>query len=142
MFRRIITNAFCFTILALSSFHVLASDAQSMNRLNELANFIKYEYGVECRGKARGQRLSEGRTYTYSTTLYQGNQYYIFAAGDYSVNDLDITLYDENWNEIDKDTKTDALPVVVVSPRWSGTFHVRVKMYSGYGYSNFAICYL
>ena len=73
--------------------------------------------------------------------MYEGNTYYVFAAGDYSVDDLDIILYDENWNEIDKDTQTDALPIVEVSPRWSGTFYVRVKMYSGYGYSNFAVCY-
>lgn len=141
MLKRFITTALCGAALTMTSSSTLASDAQSMDRLRDMANFIQYEYGVDCRDRARGERLSEGQNYTYSTTLYEGNTYYVFAAGDYSVDDLDIILYDENWNEIDKDTQTDALPIVEVSPRWSGTFYVRVKMYSGYGYSNFAVCY-
>ncbi|MDM7860452.1 hypothetical protein QTP81_07575 [Alteromonas sp. ASW11-36] len=141
MLKRFITTALFAAAISMPSASVIASDAQSMERLRTLANFIQYEYGVSCRDRARGERLSQGQKYTYSTTLYEGNKYYIFAAGDYSVDDLDIILYDEDWNEIDKDTQTDALPIVEVTPRWTGTFYVRVKMYSGYGYSNFAVCY-
>lgn len=123
------------------SFTTLASDQQSMSRLNDVADYMRWEKDLSCRDKASGRRLSNGESYRYSTTLYKGNTYYIFAAGDYDVKDLDIILYDENGNKIDEDKQTDALPIVEVTPRWSGEFVVKVHMYQGYGYSNFAICY-
>ena len=141
MIKRIFTTTLCSAVALGASFSVSASDEQSMDRLRDIARYVQYEFDVDCRDKARGERLNKGETYTYSTTLYEGNDYYIFAAGDYNVDDLDITLYDENWNEIDKDTQTDALPIVEVTPKWSGKFYVEVKMYAGRGYSNFAICY-
>jgi len=119
-----------------------ASDAQSMDKLRTAIALLKLSGEAEdCRSSANGRYLSKGDSYTITTTLYSGNSYTLVAAGDSSVRDLDIILYDENWNEIDKDTQSDALPIVKVSPRWSGTFYIKVKMYRGYGYSNAATCY-
>lgn len=77
--------------------------------------------------------LAEGESYKYSTQFYKGNKYFIAAIGCDDATDLDIYLYDENGNLIDKDSSTDARPVVHVQPKWSGKFYVKVKMYDAVG---------
>ncbi|SEH04454.1 Uncharacterised protein [Candidatus Venteria ishoeyi] len=77
-----------------------------------------------------------------NTTLYKGYDYVIIGAGDSSVKDLDLKIYDGNWNLVNQDSKTDNIPIIKASPRWTGRFHIKVKMYNGNGYSNIAICHL
>jgi hypothetical protein len=128
---------------------VSASDSESMLRLNIAATTFKSEARSVCRNcgycrpyaRSKGF-LSEGGSYTINTTLYKGYDYVIIGAGDSSVKDLDLEIYDENWNLINRDTERDALPVVKSSPRWNGRFHIRVKMYEGSGYPNVAICHV
>lgn len=76
--------------------------------------------------------LREGYYRDYSVTLYRGNHYVIFACGDEDARDIDIYLYDKNGRLIDRDRLVDAQPVVEVSPRWSGRYTIRVKMYESY----------
>jgi hypothetical protein len=117
----------------------MADDSESMRKLRIAAALIRSE-GYSCRNRVGGKRLNEDGSYTVKTTLYSGNDYAIIGAGDSDVRDLDIELYDENFNLIDRDTQDDALPIVKVSPRWSGRFYIRATMYRGYGYSNVMIC--
>jgi len=117
-----------------------ASDAQSMRKLRTVKRYVERR-GVDCRNRASGDYLSQGDNYVVRTTLYRQNEYVIIGAGDSSVRDLDILILDENFNEIDRDTKRDSTPIVEVSPRWSGTFYIGVLMYRGSGYSNIMICY-
>ncbi|MBF0550281.1 MAG: hypothetical protein HQK60_07080 [Deltaproteobacteria bacterium] len=132
---------FCLSwCLIVISSPTIASDAESLNRLQIMVFAVQLK-GCDCRDYASGKYLSEGDYFTIRTTLSRGNQYVIMGAGDSTVRDLDIILYDENGNEIDRDTQTDATPMVAVSPRWTGTFYIKVKMYRGFGYSNVAICY-
>jgi hypothetical protein len=68
-------------------------------------------------------------TYTDVTyTLTRGVEYALVGVCDDDCPDLDLKLYDENYNLIDSDTKPDATPVIEVTPRWTGVFHVRVIM--------------
>ena len=129
----------CLTILT-TPIASYASDAESMRKLRLIVRYLKSE-DVECRDKANGKYLSSGNSYKVTKTLYKGNTYVILGAGDSSVRDLDIIIYDQNWHQISKDTDTDSTPIVSFSPRWSGTFYIKVKMYSGYGYSNVVVCY-
>ncbi|UCH92382.1 MAG: hypothetical protein JSV88_19080 [Candidatus Aminicenantes bacterium] len=133
--------AFTFLLsLMLTTVKLEGQDSVSMRKL-EAAVALLVLQGYEPRPEAKGKYLTEGDYYTIKTTLYRGNKYKILAAGDDYTRDLDIYLYDENWNEIDKDSQEDALPIVEVTPQWSGTFYIKVKMYEGSGYSNVAICF-
>jgi hypothetical protein len=59
----------------------------------------------------------------------RGNRRYIFTGVcDQDCGDLDLYLYDENDNLIDKDEEVDDYPMVSVTPAWNGEFVVRVRM--------------
>jgi len=128
-----------FTTLTIPSISY-ASDAQSIRKLRVVKRYVE-SLGAGCRDRAHGEYLRQGKYYLLKTTLYRGNQYFIIGAGDSSVHDLDIIMLDENSNEIDRDRKSNATPIVEVSPRWSGTYYIGVLMYSGSGYSNVMVCY-
>lgn len=63
-------------------------------------------------------------------TLFRGDSYTFLGACDDDCGDLDLTLYDEDGDQIDVDTSIDAIPTVSVSPRRTGDYRVVVKMYS------------
>ncbi len=134
----ILVSAFMALVIPSISY---ASDAQSMRKLRQVKRYIENRGAGGCRDNASGKYLSQGDYYIVRTTLYSGNSYFIIGAGDSSVRDLDIIMLDENYNEIDRDQKSDATPIVAVSPRWSGTYYIGVLMYSGSGYSNVLVCY-
>ena len=67
---------------------------------------------------------------SFTLTLRADREYAIVGACDNDCSDMDFWLYDENDNLIDSDTSTDDVPVVRVTPRWSGQFRIRVKMYA------------
>ncbi|HRD73457.1 MAG: hypothetical protein E6Q42_05380 [Dechloromonas sp.] len=75
-------------------------------------------------------RLGQGASDDYTFQLQEGRDYLIVSVCDQDCSDLDLTLYDENNNEIATDTSTDDAPVVEVSPRWSGKFRLNVTMYA------------
>ncbi len=62
------------------------------------------------------------------TTLKAGTQYVLVGGGCSDAYDVDIIIYDENMNEVGRDTKVDAVPVIRIKPKWPGTFHVKMKM--------------
>ena len=82
----------------------------------------------------KGQYLDSGEYKTYSSYLYSGNDYVIIGAGDNSVRDLDVQVYDRNWNLIISDTDSSDVSTVRFTPPHSGTYIIRTKMYSGHGY--------
>lgn len=75
-------------------------------------------------------RLNDDEEDSFTVNLRADREYAIVGACDNDCDDLDFWLYDENDNLIDSDTSTDDVPVVRVTPRWTGEFRVRVKMYS------------
>ncbi len=137
--KTVIAVCIVFSLLVIS-IDAIADDATSLAKLNAAARLARSE-GWGNRSQAWGRRLNEGSYYVVTTTLFAGNKYLIVGAGDNTVEDLDIQVYDENENIVAQDQKSDALPVVEVTPRWNGTFYIVVKMYSGYGYSNVAFLY-
>jgi hypothetical protein len=74
--------------------------------------------------------LNVGQSVYIRTTLHAGRNYKIVAGGCEDAFDVDIAVYDENGNFIDGDDDTTALAVADVAPRWTGTFIVKVTMYS------------
>ncbi len=75
-------------------------------------------------------KLRRGDSDRFSFTLKQGLSYKIVSVCDADCSDLDLTLTDESGNDIDSDDQKDDMPIVSVSPRWTGKFTLRVKMYA------------
>lgn len=73
--------------------------------------------------------LNDGAEDSFTVRLNADQDYALVGACDVDCSDMDFWLYDENANLIDSDTSTDSVPVVRVTPRWSGQFTIRVKMY-------------
>jgi hypothetical protein len=76
--------------------------------------------------------LRDGYYRVHDVTLRAGYEYSLVGACDDDCDDLDLQLYDEDWNLIDEDLLPDDVPVVSVSPAWTGVFHVKVIMESCY----------
>ncbi|POZ50884.1 hypothetical protein [Methylovulum psychrotolerans] len=79
---------------------------------------------------AKFDRLDEGDSDSFSFNLRKGNSYKIVSVCDKDCSDLDLALYDENGNKISKDAGIDSMPVVEATPKWTGNFSLKVKMYS------------
>ncbi len=120
-----------------------ASNSSSLRKLNSVKRYIQSSgNGAGCRRYTRGRYLRQGRSYSRMTKLYAGNEYIIIAAGDSRVRDLDIYLYNGRGRRVARDILTDSKPIVRYSPRQTGYYRVKVKMYSGHGHSNFMVCYI
>lgn len=74
--------------------------------------------------------LNDDAEESFTLDLTGDREYAIVGACDNDCSDMDFWLYDENDNLIDSDTSTDDVPVVRVTPSWTGQFRVRVKMYA------------
>jgi len=131
----------CIALSLFASGIVIASDEESLYKLASAVAQLMTRADYNTRDTVSGRYLSQGGSYTFRTTLFSGYEYVLIGAGDSTVRDLDIVLYDENWNQLAKDTMTDNVPMITGTPRWNGTFYVKVIMYRGYGYSNVATCY-
>ncbi len=82
----------------------------------------------------KGEYLSTNGYRTYTSYLYSSNKYVVVGAGDNSVRDLDVQIYDRNWNLIASDNDSSSVSVAEFYPPHSGTYYIRTKMYSGSGY--------
>ena len=67
--------------------------------------------------------------YTVRNLLLNSRTPYSFVGVcDNDCRDLDLELYDENGNLIDKDVQNDDMPEVIVRPKSTGTFKLKVVM--------------
>jgi hypothetical protein len=87
--------------------------------------------------------LRQGQVDDLKVDLNAGQNYLFIGLCDQDCGDIDLYLYDENGQLIDSDIKNDDKPLVLVTPRWSGRFYIKVKMVSCsnqpcfYGVGNF-----
>jgi hypothetical protein len=82
--------------------------------------------------------LGEGQEESFNTIFEAGHCYRILGVAGASMADLDLVLHDENGNEIDRDSATDAVPVLgagsnAICPRWTGPFYVTARAFRGSG---------
>ncbi len=61
-------------------------------------------------------------------TLRQGVSYLIVGVCDDSCQNLQIRLYDENGNLVVSDTRNTSVPIVRITPRWTGRFRINTNM--------------
>lgn len=75
--------------------------------------------------------VDRGSTSAYSTELKAGVSYAIIAVGDGDrVQDLDLSVYDEYNNLVEKDDDSSNVAIVNVRPRRTQTYRCVVKGYS------------
>ncbi|MFP2905205.1 hypothetical protein ACLESD_09145 [Pyxidicoccus sp. 3LFB2] len=77
--------------------------------------------------KEDSARLGPEAMARYQVVLQAEEQYAIFSTGDEGVADLDILVVDENGNEVARDEQVDPNPVVILTPRWTGSFVIYIK---------------
>ena len=106
-----------------------ATEADAKNRANETAASLRREGFTIRTTYWHGTLLKNDSTYI-TTTLYRGSSYGLVVGGCRDAYDIDVLLYDENWNLISKDTSTDPWAVVTVTPRWTGKYYIKVRMYN------------
>ncbi len=79
--------------------------------------------------------LTTAKTKTFDVELKGGLCYTLLAVGVPSVKDLEVTLFSPLGEEVARSTGSGPKVVVHTSPcpKWSGTYKLKVKMFSGYG---------
>jgi len=83
----------------------------------------------------RGTLLKQGKYKTFKLLLYKGNTYIIIGTGDNSVKDIDVQVYDKDWNIVKEDySASGPLYAVQIKPQQTGVYYVRTSMYLGKGY--------
>jgi hypothetical protein len=84
--------------------------------------------GMELSHQPYTGSLYDGRNTVLDLRLRAGTTYLIVGACDVDCSDLDLELFDENWNEVDVDRGLDDKPMVTVTPARTAVFHVRTMM--------------
>jgi hypothetical protein len=125
---------YVFVFIALSLlFSGIAFASTPMEQVKEKIAVIKFlgtQNGWRVTHNDYYDQMNQGGEDSYDFNLEKGMKYTITAVGDKDSNDIDLVLYDENGHEVSRDYKNDGVPVVEVTPRWSGSFSLKVKMYS------------
>jgi hypothetical protein len=57
---------------------------------------------------------------------FRGGETAIVAAKAGNGEDIDLLIYDENGNEVERDRSTDDVPVCIWTPKWTGEFTIKV----------------
>jgi hypothetical protein len=139
--KKTVIAGFLFSSLILSSANVAqAADQQAFQKLAKI-KLAMAVIGYTCRNGVGGGYQRQGQTYNVYRTLVKGMNYKLVAAGNVHVKDIDIVLHDDNHNVIARDNSADSMPIVDVTPRWTGQFHAKVRMHRGKGYSYLMVCF-
>lgn len=110
------------------------SSSSSLNR--EIAmqlglfNLVAAEEGYAMTHDLKQGELGKEASESHSLKLQKGTAYRILTACDNNCSDLDTSLIDENGNEVDADYKDNDLPVLSITPKWTGTFNLKISMAS------------
>ena len=100
-------------------------------RITAATIFVKLRNrGYQLRDFFSSGLLRRGQSTVIATTLSAGNDYTLVAAGCEDAYDVDLAVYDENGNRVGSDGDSSSVAVVSVSPRWSGTYYLKVTMYN------------
>lgn len=75
--------------------------------------------------------LNLGQTQEIRRTFFKGNTYYIVAAADDSVTNIDINLFDDKMNLLTEDNYEKPDATIEFVPEWTGLYHIKVILRSG-----------
>jgi hypothetical protein len=129
--RARLAGALCALGLATLSFAVAADEATTILKCGIVYGKVKllgYRGGIRVEDS---DQLREGESKRYQPVLYRGTRYAFFGAGDQSIKDLDIYVYDASGNLLAHDDDNSDTAVTVFAPRSTGQFQVIVKNFRG-----------
>ena len=129
LIHKLQTIAAAFALLAAGASRASATENDAVANAARIGALLQATGDWTVRGFDTGF-LREGRNTTLSTTLYGGVTYKIIAAGCDDAADVDVRVYDEDWNLVDEDNDSSQVAVADVTPRWTGTFYIKVIMHS------------
>jgi len=115
--------------IALMPQPIWATEYQATRQARNSAAELQ-ERGFNIRDTFRYGFLRKGGAAYHMTTLYKGNTYALVVGGCSDAYDVDVLIYDENGNYITKDTTSNPWGVVIIKPRWTGRFYVKIRMYN------------
>lgn len=76
-----------------------------------------------------GAFLEDGEEVSWITTLYSGEEYVFVGGGDEDVNDLDISVYDDDGDLVNEDVLEDNYPIVRVAVRRTARYKITLDLY-------------
>jgi hypothetical protein len=88
------------------------------------------ERGYTMSGDVYDGKLDDDGIEDLTITLRPGTSYAFMGVCDEDCRDIDLRLYDPDGNEVASDVRSDDWPIVTVTPRFKGTYRVRVVMAS------------
>lgn len=112
-------------LLALLATGPASADEKEADTCLRTKIWSQYDEGYAVR-TATTTRLENGAHRVYLVTLYQGNEYRLYACGDGAVSDLDLILVDSTGKEVARDKTDDREPMVTFKPASTETFYVVV----------------
>lgn len=115
---------------------LLAAPQAAEQYVEQVQQQLSYiEEGLAAEGVSRshdyayGQLDSDGEQ-AISFELDEGRTYVAVAVCDQDCSDIDLVLLDENGNVVSEDHEAAEYAAVKVTPAWTGSFDLRVKMYT------------
>lgn len=121
----------CFLVLAAMSItgsKIHATEAGAKAEAQRIANALS-SWGWDFRSYYSWGTLDEGESSVFKKTFYSGNEYVLVAGGCEYASDVDLEIYDGNYNLIGKDSNAGKAAAVTFSPSWTGEYYIKVKMY-------------
>ncbi len=111
------------------------SDAQAQSYAVTVWNQLNAQYTrVNQEGFSSSKyiigRLKNSETENWNITLYAGNTYMITGVCDGDCKDIDLALIDSGRKELVSDTSADDVPVMSWDVKTTGTYTIKVTMYS------------
>lgn len=86
------------------------------------------EQGYSLKGQAHTGSLDHRASADFTIDLQRGFTYTLLGVCDEDCSDIDLSISDENGEEIDSDYKDDDVPILEVTPGRSGNYRVHVYM--------------
>jgi hypothetical protein len=123
---------FALVLLAVPAVADIAGAKATLER--SLSKLEEYGFRVTEAGQGASWwawNMNPGYYHQVDRTFYRNVDYALVTGGDSRVNDVDLRVYDENWNLIGEDTDSSSVAIVRFTPKWTGLFHVRVTYYAG-----------
>ena len=88
------------------------------------------DYGFMQGGCVFGVMLAPGASVSETLPLKKGGSYVFIGGGDSTTRDVDISITDSAGRVMEKDTGSDASPVVLFEPKQSGTYKMTLRLKS------------
>ena len=116
---------------------VWATPAASRSCLN-MMTWGKMREGYRLRN-IDTKKLAFGTGTLYAMTLFEDEDYYLFACGDKNVQDVTIYIYDQLGNLLQQDQDKSRQAILRFRPKKTATYRVVLGMVKGSGSYSFAL---